>query len=106
MFDGRLLKLMSQLPTSVPVAYYPATRTRRGGRSASAIAGRGRLSRGTEISQRRDRLLCDASSAMYLLVILGISGAIGLISLAVVLASARRRRPDDLGSVSAAWTTE
>jgi len=42
---------------------------------------------------------------MYGLITLGIVGAVALIAL-VVVAAARHRRPQDLGSVSAAWTTE
>jgi hypothetical protein len=41
---------------------------------------------------------------MYGFIALGIVGATSLIALAVVLV--RRHRSDDLGSVSAAWTTE
>jgi hypothetical protein len=42
---------------------------------------------------------------MYGFIALGIAVATSLIVLAVVV-SVRRHRPDDLGSVSAAWTTE
>jgi hypothetical protein len=42
---------------------------------------------------------------MYALIILGIAAATSLITWAVIVA-VRGHRSDDLGSVSAAWTTE
>jgi hypothetical protein len=49
--------------------------------------------------------VCDAACAMYGFIALGIVGATSLMAWAVVV-MVRRHRSDDLGSVSAAWTTE
>jgi hypothetical protein len=51
-------------------------------------------------------VVCDADGTMRPLIILWLAGGTVMIGVVAFIALVRRGRPDDLGSVSAAWTTE
>jgi hypothetical protein len=50
--------------------------------------------------------VCDAHVSMHTGTILWIFGGTSILAAVAIIGLFRRGRPDDLGSVSAAWTTE
>ena len=50
--------------------------------------------------------MCDAHVPMHIATILWIVGGTAILVGVAIVGLVRRGRPDDLGSVSAAWTTE
>jgi hypothetical protein len=51
-------------------------------------------------------VVCDADARMRPSMILWLTGGAVMIGVVAIIALVRRGRPDDLGSVSAAWTNE